>query len=335
MMDYPVHDWLPLTFGALLGLSILIYVILDGFDLGVGVLSPWASPEERDVMVGSIGPFWDANETWLVLAVGILLTAFPVAHGVILTALYLPATLMLLGLILRGVSFEMRVKAPTAQKARWDQAFFVGSLITTLCQGYMLGIYILGLDQSPPSIAFGALTAICLTAAYGLVGACWLIGKTEGALQRKSVRWARRALWAGAVGMVAVSIASPLASGRIFEKWLSFPNVVLLAPIPIMTVAVFAGLFLVLRAAPFAKDRWAWAPFGLTTAIFLLGFLGLGYSFFPYVVPEQLTIWDAAAARESLGIILVGALVTLPIIIGYSIYAFWVFGGKATALRYE
>jgi len=218
MTTLPLNDWLPLAFAALMGVSILIYVVLDGFDLGVGLLSPLESGPERDVMVGSVGPFWDANETWLVLAVGLLLVAFPVAHGMILTALYLPATLMLIGLILRGVAFEFRAKVPSARKWFWDRAFFAGSALAALTQGYMLGVYILGLDQSPAGIAFGLLTALCLAAAYALIGAAWLVAKTEGALQRRAVARARVLVWPAALGMVAISAASPLASPAIYAK---------------------------------------------------------------------------------------------------------------------
>ncbi len=335
MMAYPFDDWLPVAFAGLMGLALLIYVVLDGFDLGVGILSIAARDEERDIMIGSIGPFWDANETWLVLAVGLLLVAFPMAHGTILTALYLPATLLLLALILRGVAFEFRAKGPPQAKRSWDATFFLGSLLSALAQGYMLGVYVLGLDQSLAGLLFGLLTGVCLAAAYALIGAVWLVAKTEGALQRKAVRWARRTLWLAAIGLVAISVTSPLASERIYEKWLSFPNLLLLAPIPLITAGLIAGLHVLLQAAPLAKDRWVWAPFTVTAAIFLLAFLGLAYSFFPYVIPEKMTIWQAAAARDSLMIILVGALATVPMIAGYSFFAYRVFRGKATSLRYE
>ncbi|GAB5468870.1 MAG: cytochrome d ubiquinol oxidase subunit II [Rhodospirillales bacterium] len=333
--DWPIADWLPLAFAGLMGVSILVYVVLDGFDLGVGILSAAADDKERDILVGSIGPFWDANETWLVMAVGLLLVAFPMAHGTILTALYLPATLLLLALILRGVAFEFRAKAPAGAKRAWDRTFFAGSLLSALAQGYMLGVYVLGLDQSWSGILFGLLTAVCLTAAYALIGAVWLVAKTEGALQRKAVRWGRRLLWLAAVGLLAISVTSPLASPRIYEKWLAFPNILLLAPIPLITVGLLIALALLLKAAPLAKDRWAWAPFAVTTAIFCLAFLGLAYSFFPYVVPDRMTLWEAAAARESLAIMLVGAVITIPIIAAYSLYAYRVFRGKATSLRYD
>ncbi|MEL6233059.1 MAG: cytochrome d ubiquinol oxidase subunit II, partial [Pseudomonadota bacterium] len=168
--------WLPFAFAALMGVSILVYVVLDGFDLGVGILFPVADDDQKDRMVASIGPFWDANETWLVLAIGLLLVAFPAAHGEILSTLYLPVAVMLIGLILRGVAFEFRAKAPAAQKPAWNRAFFAGSLMTALSQGTMLGLYIMGLEVTPFTLAFSLLTGLCLTAGYAFIGACWLIG---------------------------------------------------------------------------------------------------------------------------------------------------------------
>ncbi|MEO1776710.1 MAG: cytochrome d ubiquinol oxidase subunit II [Pseudomonadota bacterium] len=326
---------LPMIFAGLMGLSILIYVVLDGYDLGVGALFALAPEEDYDRMVASIGPFWDANETWLVLAIGILLVAFPAAHGFILTALYVPVAIMLIGLILRGVCFEFRAKAPGAQKKWWNRGFMIGSIMTGLSQGYMLGAYIEGLTGEPLAIAFSILTAFCLLAAYVFIGASWLIYKTDGALQQRAVKWARGGLMIGAAGMVAVSLVTPLASERIFDKWFSFPEILLLAPLPLMTAGMFAAVWLLLKELPLPDDRWCWGPFVGGTAIFSLGFAGLAYSFYPYVVPERMTIVDSASAPESLAIILVGTCIVLPTIIGYSIFAYRVFGGKATTLRYD
>jgi cytochrome d ubiquinol oxidase subunit II len=333
-MTWPLHDWLPVAFAALMGISILIYVVLDGFDLGVGILSPGASPEERDVMVGSIGPFWDANETWLVLAVGILLTAFPLAHGVILVALYVPATLMLVGLIMRGVAFEFRAKAPVQARALWDRLFFAGSALAALTQGYMLGIYVLGLATGTGAVLFGLLTAVCLAAAYAFIGAAWLILKTEGLLQLKAIAWARRLLVFAVAGMLAISLATPFASPEIFSRWFGFPQLLLLAPVPFATLAAFVLLARWLWE-PASGDRGARWPFLITAAIFVLGFVGIAYSFFPYVIPGRMTVWQASAARESQLIIFVGAIALLPLIGGYTLFAYRVFRGKATALRYE
>lgn len=327
--------WLPLAFAGLMGLSILIYVVLDGFDLGVGLLFPLATDEEKDRMISAVGPFWDANETWLVLAVGLLLVAFPMAHGIILTALYLPVAVMLIGLILRGVAFEFRAKTTGKTKHHWNQAFFAGSLAATLAQGYMLGIYIMGLKQQPLTIAFGFLTAVCLTAAYGFVGANWLIIKTEDTLQLKAIRWARTRLWGLVIGFAAISVATPFVSPRLFDKWFSFPDLFLLAPLPILSALMVAIVWKALHHLPARDDHWAWVPFAGTAALFILAFIGLAYSFYPYVVPERLTIYDAASAPESLFIILIGALVVLPTIIAYTVLAYVVFRGKATDLTYD
>ncbi len=326
---------LPLIFAALLGVSILLYVVLDGFDLGVGLLFPFAEEAERDRMIASIGPFWDANETWLVLAIGILLVAFPTAHGDILTALYLPVAVMLIGLILRGVAFEFRAKAPLGHKRPWDLAFWSGSLMTALAQGFMLGMYIMGLGWSWATVAFSALTAGALAVAYSFIGAGWVILKTDGALQKKAVGWAKGGIWGVVLGMGAVSIATPLVSARIFDKWFRFPEIVTLAPLPLMSALLVALLWLALRRLPTANDSFAWFPFVGAVVLMVLGFFGMAYSFYPYIVPEQLTIREAAAAPESLAIILVGTLVVLPMILGYTVLAYVIFRGKATKLSYD
>lgn len=328
-------DWLPWAFASLMGLSILVYVVLDGFDLGVGILFPLATQAEQDRMIGSIGPFWDANETWLVLAVGLLLVAFPQAHGMILTALYLPVFIMLVGLILRGVAFEFRAKARDRHKLLWNRLFFVGSLMTALAQGFMLGLYIMGLEQTPATYAFATLTAVFLAVGYSFIGSAWLIHKTEGDLQLKSVRWGRESLWGVILGIGAVSLATPLVSTRLFDKWLSFPEILWLAPLPIVSGLLIVWLWRMLRAMPFAGDVRSWLPFAVATALFALAYVGMAYSFYPYVVPERLTIYEAAAAPESLLIIFVGACVVVPVIAAYSILAYTIFRGKATELRYD
>ena len=327
--------WLPLVFAGLMGLSILVYVVLDGFDLGVGILLPAAEAAEKDTMIASIGPFWDANETWLVLAVGILLVAFPVAHGIILQALYLPVFVMLVGIVLRGVAFEFRAKVIATEKERWNRAFFAGSLLTALSQGWMLGIYIMGLEHTPFTLTFAALTAVCLAAGYAFIGGTWLVLKAEGELQRRAVRWSRRCLVFVVLGMAVVSLATPLVSPRIFERWFSMPEILLLAPLPLLSAGVIAALWLTLQNLPDEEDRWCWLPFALGCTLFVLAFTGLAYSFYPYVVPERLTIDEAAAAAESLLIILAGVIIVMPIIVGTTIFAYRVFGGKAQGLRYD
>ncbi|MFZ5964406.1 cytochrome d ubiquinol oxidase subunit II [Thalassococcus sp. BH17M4-6] len=331
----PPDVWLPFAFGALMGLSILIYVVLDGFDLGVGVLFPFADDAEQDRMVASIGPFWDANETWLVLAIGILLVAFPTAHGVILTALYLPVAILLIGLILRGVAFEYRAKAPKRWKPLWNHAFFAGSLMSSLSQGFMLGMYVMGLDYTFFHLLFALVTAVFLTVAYSFIGATWLIMKSEGALQKKAVGWAKGGIWGVVLGMGAISLGSPLVSARIFDKWFVLPEMLWLLPLPILTGGLVLFLWNKLQKLPAEEDRHCWVPFVVTIGIFVLGFAGMAYSFYPYVVPDRLTIYESASAPESLFIILIGTCFVLPMIILYTALAYTVFRGKATALSYD
>ena len=327
---------LPIIFALLMGVSILIYVILDGFDLGVGVLMPFAEDAEKDRMIASIGPFWDANETWLVLAIGLLLVAFPAAHGMILTAMYLPVAVMLFGLILRGVAFEFRGKTETAAgKRQWNAAFVIGSLMASLSQGYMLGLYVMGLESTATTVAFATMTAFCLTAAYAFIGATWLLMKTEGVLQMKSVRWAKLGLVGIIIGFVGISAATPLVSDRIFDKWFSLPEFAFLLPLPLISIGLIAMLWLSLRHLPDAEDRWTWVPFVMASILFTLGFFGMAYSFYPYVVPEKMTIYEAASAPESLAIILAGTCIVLPIIMAYTALAYMIFRGKATDLSYE
>ena len=327
--------WLPEIFATLMGVAMLAYVILDGFDLGVGILLPGADAAQKDTMIASIGPFWDANETWLVLGVGILLIAFPVAHGVILGALYLPVTLMLIALILRGVAFDFRVKARARHKQAWDRAFFAGSALAALAQGFMLGAYIIGFDWTLANFAFASFIGVCLLAGYSLLGACWLLLKTEGELQAKAARWARTSLRLTGVGIAAVSVATPLVSARILDKWFTLPGFFWLLPIPLGSAALFVHAERALRRAQAGNLANAARPFQCAVGLFASAFAGLAYSLFPYLVVDRITIHEAAAATGSLWIILFGVAVTLPVIVGYSAYTYRVFRGKARPLRYE
>jgi cytochrome bd ubiquinol oxidase subunit II len=279
-----------------MGLAMLAYVVLDGFDLGVGILLPGADDAQKDLMIASIGPFWDANETWLVLGVGILLIAFPVAHGVILSALYLPVTLMLIALILRGVAFDFRVKAHVRHRRSWDRAFFAGSALAAASQGFMLGAYILGFEWSVANFLFASFIGVCLLAGYSLLGATWLLMKVEGELQQNAARWAFRALWLTGLGIGAVSVATPLVSARIFEKWFSLPNFILLLQIPLITAALFFIALRALRRMRNGDMRSPWQPFACSVGLFVFAFLGLAYSLFPYLVVDRISIHDAAAA---------------------------------------
>ena len=331
--------WLPLVFALVMALAMLAYVILDGYDLGVGVLLRRADSEaQKDTIISSIGPFWDANETWLVLGVGVLLVAFPAAHGVILGDLYLPVALMLIALMLRGVAFDFRVKARAEHKHLWDRAFYAGSLLAGWSQGFMLGGLITGFKPGGWNQLFSALIGLCLVAAYCLLGAGWLIMKTEGPLQLKAVAWARGSLWLTAAGVTAISIMTPLVSPRIFEKWFSFPNLILLFPIPGVTVALFWVMARSLARLPKrladGNQYGAAVPFASTVGVFLLAFYGLAYSLFPWLVVDRLTIWQAASSPEALMVIFYGVVVVLPVIVGYTVFAYRVFWGKTTALHY-
>jgi cytochrome d ubiquinol oxidase subunit II len=324
---------LPVIFMALMGLAMLAYVVLDGYDLGVGLLLPRASDADKDTMIASIGPFWDANETWLVLGVGILLIACPKAHGMVLTALYLPVALMLVGLILRGVAFDFRVKARDDHKPLWNRAFFAGSGLAAVSQGWMLGHYITGLKPGWWYDAFAAVIALLLPAAYVLLGACWLVMKTDGELQRRARLWARIS-WAPVVlGMGLISVATPWVSSSVRERWFSMPEFIVLLPIPLATLAALLGIRWLL-AGDRVLGRWCAAPFALVVTVFLLGFVGMAYSLYPYVVMDRLTLWEAASATESLAIIAVGCAITVPAIVGYTVFAYRVFWGKAKDLSY-
>lgn len=329
-----MSDLYPLIFVFLMALAMLIYVVLDGYDLGVGILLRRADEAQKDEMIASIGPFWDANETWLVLGVGILLVAFPVAHGVILGGLYLPVAFMLIGLILRGVAFDFRVKAHAAHKPRWNFAFYAGSVLAAFSQGFMLGIYILGFDYSAASIAFAIFIGLSLLAGYALLGATWLILKSENALYVRAQRWARGSLWLTGLGIVAVSLATPLVSSRIFDKWFAMPNLLLLSPIPLLTVVLFFACDRSLKRLIGGEATRIWIPFACAVGLFVLAFLGLAYSLFPYLVVDRITYAQAATATESLKVMLIGVSITLPAILAYTAYSYRVFWGKTRELTY-
>lgn len=326
---------LPVVFAALMGIAILAYVVLDGYDLGVGMLMAAASEREQGYMVSSIGPFWDANETWLVLGVGLLLVAFPAAHGVILGELYLPVAAMLVGLMLRGVAFEFRVKAEGWHRGLWNWLFWFGSFLASLAQGLMLGRLVTGYASGLGAWLFALLVAGGLCGGYVLLGSTWLIARTEGELQRKATAWARWGLLWVALGVALVSLATPLASETVRFKWFDFPRTFALMLLP--AASIVAGLLVWrstgrLRRGGGGSD---WAPFAGAVAIFLLAFAGLAYSLYPYLVLDRMTIWDAAAHPSALFVMLIGALIVLPFILGYTVFSYRVFRGKARADLYE
>jgi cytochrome d ubiquinol oxidase subunit II len=330
---------LPDIFAVLMALAILMYAILDGYDLGVGMLLPMDKQENnqkghRDTMIASIGPFWDANETWLVLAVGILLIAFPTAHSLILGELYLPIFVMLLGLILRGVAFDFRAKVRQGRKEQWDMVFKVGSFLASGSQGYMLGLYIMGFESSPGAYVFAVLSAVGVIAAYTLIGAAWLILRTENALQQQSLLWAKKALLMSFVGIVAVCLVNPLVNPAILEKWTSGTGLVMLFIIPTTSMAFLGLLFKTLNSETVLDSKKCVWPFVYVIVIFVSCFAGLGYSFYPYVVPGQMTIQSTASAPESLRFILIGAVVVMPCILAYTVFSYRIFRGKVRELSY-
>ena len=312
---------LPLAFAGLMGIAILLYVLLDGYDLGVGMLMPAATREEQDLMVASIGPFWDANETWLVLGVGLLLVAFPLAHGEILAALYLPVAAMLVGLMFRGVAFELRIKAEGWHRELWNWLFWAGSTLASFSQGLMLGRYVTGFEPGVAYWLFAIVVGASLCGGYVLLGATWLILRTEGAVHDKATAWARWGLLWVALGVALVSIGTPLVSATVRERWFDFPRTAALMLLPAATLA--AGVFVWLQV-----KRSDWKPYAGAAAIFVLAFAGLAYSLFPYVLMDRLTIWQAAAHDSALTFLGVGALLVLPFIFGYTLYSYRVFRGK-------
>ena len=326
---------MPLIFAMLMGAAILAYVVLDGFDLGVGMLVPAAHASEHNRMVNSIGPFWDANETWLVLGIGILLVAFPVAHGVVLQALYLPVVAMLVGLMLRGVAFEFRMKAVGWHRELWNWLFWFGSFLASFAQGVMLGRYITGFAPGFGYFFFALVVGAALCGGYVLLGATWLILKTEGDLQRKSLAWARWGLLWVALGVGLVSLATPLVSETVRHKWFDFPATLWLMLLPAATLGAGLRLWQVTGKIGRGDSVPEWSPFAYAVAIFVLAFFGLGYSLFPYVVIDRISIWEAAAHPSSLSITLIGAAIVLPFIIGYSALSYRIFRGKARESLYE
>jgi cytochrome bd ubiquinol oxidase subunit II len=322
---------LAFVWAVLIAFAVLAYVMLDGFDLGIGILFPASSgPDQRDVMINSVAPVWDGNETWLVLGGGGLLAAFPLAYAVILPALYAPLTAMLLALVLRGVAFEFRFRTPR-HKFGWDCAFWGGSVLAALAQGIALGAFIQGFAVDGRAYAggwfdwltpFSILTGIAVVVGYALLGATWLIVKTEGALQD----WCYRAtlpLGAAVVGLIViVSIWTPFLDSTIAARWFSWPNIVLFSPVPLLVAGAAFALY---RAVQTRHER---LPFLLAQGLFVLSYVGLGISLYPYIVPRSITIWQAAAPPESLAFLLVGALILIPIILAYTAHAYWIFRGK-------
>ena len=326
---------MPLFFMFAMGLAVLLYVVLDGYDLGVGMLMPGADEREQSVMVSSIGPFWDANETWLVLGIGLLLSAFPLAHGVVLSALYLPVLFMLVGLIFRGVAFELRMKAEGWHRELWNWLFWFGSFLASFAQGFMLGRYITGFEPGFFYWMFALIVGASLCGGYVLLGATWLILRTEGELQKKALGWARWGLLWVALGIALVSLATPLVSETVRDKWFDFPRTLALMALPAATLVAGAWLWITTGRMKNGEAVPDWRPFGAAVALFVLAFAGLAYSIYPFVVIDRLTIWEAAAHPSGLKALFIGTAIVMPFIGLYTILAYRIFRGKARAGLYD
>jgi len=325
---------LPLIWAVIIIFGVMMYVVMDGFDLGIGILFPFVPGEgDRDVMMNTVAPVWDGNETWLVLGGAALFGAFPLAYSVVLEALYLPLILMLVGLIFRGVAFEFRFKARAHKRHIWDKAFIWGSLVATFFQGVALGAFIEGfkvvdrkfvggtLDWLTPFTLFSGLGLIV---AYALLGCTWLIMKTEGQLQQKMHDLARPLALVLLAVIGIVSLWTPIAYPQIADRWFSMPNLVWFMPVPLLVLVTFYAL---LRAV---QRNAHYTPFLLTLVLIFLGYSGLGISLWPNIIPPSISIWDAAAPPQSQGFMLVGTLFILPFILGYTFWSYYVFRGKVT-----
>ena len=323
---------LALVWAVIILFGVMMYVIMDGFDLGIGILFPLISDrEERDVMVNTVAPVWDGNETWLVLGGAGLMAAFPLAYSVILSALHLPLVFMLLGLIFRGVAFEFRFKADEHHRPLWDRAFVLGSVCATFFQGVTLGAYIEGIPVADRAYQGGAwdwispfslFTGAGLVVAYALLGCTWLIMKTEGRLHRHMCDIARPLTLALLAVIAALSLWTPLAQPQIAQRWFSLPNMFWFLPVPLLVAIAGFDLIRRVRGMPNA------GPFVLSLALLFLGYSGLGISIWPAIIPPDVSIWTASAPAQSQGFALVGALVIIPIILMYTAWSYYVFRGK-------
>lgn len=332
---------LPLIWAVIIATAVLLYVLLDGFDLGVGILFPFAkTPADRDVMMDSIAPVWDGNETWLVLGGGGLFAAFPYAYAAIMPALYIPVILMLLALILRGVAFEFRLRGRRRGKAFWTAAFAGGSLVATIAQGFILGGFIQGITLD--GMAFGGqpfdwltpytvLVAAGLVAGYALLGATWLVWKTETELHGDARRWAWAAAFLSAALLAAVSLATLYVHPEVAQRW-GFVGAEIDPArfLPHLPIPLLGLVGLAILAVGLSRRSHGWPHLG-ASLLFLSGYAGLAAGFFPNIVPYDMTFRQAANRDNALGLMLVGVAILLPVILGYTIWVYWLFRGKVTA----
>ncbi|MFZ0219009.1 MAG: cytochrome d ubiquinol oxidase subunit II [Candidatus Aquirickettsiella sp.] len=326
-----------LTWATIISLIIMMYVLLDGFDLGVGILFPWIKQSDyRDIMMSTIVPVWDGNETWLVFGAAALYAAFPIAYGILLPTIYMPIMILLIALIFRGVAFEFRFKAHKSQFV-WDIAFAAGSILAAFIQGIILGTFVTGYGSHLPLshaayhwlTPFTIFTGVAVVCGYALLGATWLIIKTEGELQVRMFKAAKVLLAMVAFFLVSVSIWTPIVEPQVMHRWFSLPNFYYLSPLPILTILIVFYNFYCLYKQ---KER---LPFILTIGLFVFSYTGFCISAWPYIIPHALPVWEAAAPPSTLKFILVGAAVILPILLIYTVYSYHVFRGKVkTVIHY-
>jgi cytochrome bd ubiquinol oxidase subunit II len=329
------EEWslLTLAWTGIVGFAVFMYVLMDGFDLGLGILFPWApTHQDRDVMMNTVAPIWDFNETWLILGAAGVFAAFPLAYAVLLPALYLPLLIMLIALVFRGVAFEFRFKAETSRHL-WDKSFHYGSLLATFSQGVVLGAFVQGVRVEGRQYAggmldwltpFSLMCGVALVFGYALLGATWLVWRTGGGLQAWARRMSRLMLLAVILFVGIVSLWTPLLNEAIAARWFTMPNLVLLSPVPLVT----AGLALWLWRASAKREV---LPFALAIGLFTLSYLGLAISLWPMLIPPDISIWQAASPPETQTFLLVGMSFLLPTLVAYTIYCYWVFRGKVTA----
>lgn len=328
MKDFISPESISLVFALFMGISLFIYAVLDGYDLGVGVLSFFLDEEEKDPAIDSIGPFWDANETWLVLSVGILLVAFPKAHGEILGNVYLPVSFMLLGLILRGVAYDFRKKVHASGKSFWTALFAWGSLVAAISQGFMLGLYLSSFRKDLSSQLFASFTAIALLLVYVSMGSNWLLMKSPQQHFEKILDLAKRSLFLCAFSILVVAVSKPFFITRALNPLDSVESILVLAPYPMMTALLITIIFLIYYTKTFRHSGLVWLPFVLMVTVMALLSHGIVMSLFPYVIPGQLTLRESVASVESLLIILAGAGIVLPIQMIYTIFIYRIFHGR-------
>jgi cytochrome d ubiquinol oxidase subunit II len=326
---------LPLIWAVIIAFGLMMYVVMDGFDLGIGILFPFVRDRiDRDTMVNTVAPVWDGNETWLVLGGAGLFAAFPMAYAALLSALYLPLALMLVGLIWRGVAFEFRFKADEAHRPFWDKAFTAGSYVATFCQGLALGAFIDGFTMSNGAFAggvmdwltpFSVFTGFGMLVAYALLGSTWLVMKTEGALQSRMTALARPITLLLLAATIVVSLWTPIAYPSIAARWFVLPDIFFFLPVPVLVLVTSWQLLRLLERGSHA------GPFLSALFLLFLGYSGLAISLWPNIIPPSISIWQAAAPPQSLGFVLVGALLIIPVILAYTAWSYYVFRGKVRA----